>query len=115
MEVRPTRPTTYGMVVDENSSLSQLIVLIEISIGHAHSILHSIEDFARLPKPAGFGVRNRDSGYAEAPVFIDGSDLRRKLLNLQLKVEENRGYLRDLQRANLHALQVILEDPEGQH
>ena len=113
MEVRSTRPTTYGMTIDENTSLSQLTVLIEITIGHAHSILHSIEDFTRLPKPADSGLRNRDSGYSEARVSIDGSDLGRKLLNLQHKLEENRAHLRDLQRANLYALQVILEDSEG--
>ena len=110
-----TRPTIHRMVVDESSSLARLTALMEISIGQAHTILHSIEDITQLPGPPDAGLRNRDSGYSDARGSIDGSDLSRRLLTAERKVEENRAYLRDLKRANLHGLQIMFEDPDGEH
>jgi hypothetical protein len=115
MEGGPTRPSNLGIATEENPSLSQLIELIEISIGHTHSILNSVEDINRLPKAAGSGLRKRDSGYSEARGPISGGELGRRLLSLENRIEENRTHLKDLHRANLRGLQVILEDPEGQY
>jgi hypothetical protein len=115
MEGRRTRPNTFGLPPDENLLLSQLIELIEISIGHTHTILHSIQDITRLPKPAASNLRNRDSGYSEARGPISGDDLGRRLLTLERKVEDNRTYLRDLHRVDLRGLQIILENPESQY
>lgn len=114
MEGKHAKSSTYEMPMKDNQSLSRLIEVIEVSIGHAHSILHSIEDISRLPKAAGPGLRTRDSGYSEAGWPNNGDDLGRRLLSLEGKVEENRTYLKDLQKANLRGLQVIVEDPEGQ-
>ena len=113
MEGRHGRASTYGILNEENVSLSQLIQVIEISIGHAHSIIHSIEDITRLPRAADPASSNRDSGYSDAPGLIHGGDLNRRLSSLERKIEENRAYLRDLQKANFRGLQIIVEDPEG--
>jgi hypothetical protein len=115
MEGKRTRPNTFGAPTDENNLLSQLIELIEISIGHTHTILYSIEDITRLPKAAASNLRSRDSGYSESRGPISGDDLGRRLLTLERKVEENRTYLRDLHRVDLRGLQIILENPEGQY
>jgi hypothetical protein len=115
MEGRPARPSTYGIPTEGNLPLSQLIELIEISLGHAHIILHSIEDITRLPKAAASNLRNRDSGYSESRWPVSGDDLGRKLVNLGHKAEETRTCLRDLHRANLRGLQLMLEGPEGQY
>lgn len=115
MDGRTARPSTYGVPAEENLSLSRLIELIEIGIGHTHTILHSIEDITRLPKAAPSNLRNRDSGYSESRGPISGDDLGRKLVNLEHKAKETRTCLRDLQRANLRGLQLILEVPEGRY
>jgi len=105
----------YGRAAEESRSLSRLTELIEVSIGDANSILYSIEDITRLPNAPPSGLRNRDSGYSEGGGPINGDDLSRRLLSLKRKVEDNRAYLRDLQRAKLGGLQVIIEEPEGQY
>jgi hypothetical protein len=115
MESMPAEQAVYGRAAEESRSLSRLTELIEVSIGHANSILHSIEDIIRLPNASPSGLRNRDSGYFEGRSPINGDDLGRRLLNLERKVGENRAYLRDLQRAKLSGLQVIIEEPEGQY
>jgi hypothetical protein len=113
MEGKRTRPNTFGVPTDENVLLSQLLELIEISIGQTHLILHSIEDITQLPKAAASNLRNRDSGYSESRGPVSGDDLGRRLLTFERKVEENRTYLRDLHRVDLRGLQIILENPEG--
>jgi hypothetical protein len=115
MEDIPAEQAVYGRAAEECRSLSRLIELIEVSIGHANSILYSIEDITRLPNASPSSLRNRDSGYSEGRGPINGGGLNRILLHLERKVEENRAYLRDLQRAKLGGLQVIIEEPEGQY
>jgi hypothetical protein len=110
MEGMPAEQAAYGRSAGESRSLSRLAELIEVSIGHANGILYSIEDITRLSNASHSGLRNRDSGYSE-----DRDDLGRRLLNLERKVEENRAYLRDLQRAKLSGLQILIEEPEGQY
>lgn len=107
------RPGTFGIPIDENHSLSELKVLIEINIAHTHLILYSIQDITRLPRATSPNPHNRDSGFFEPRGLLNGDDLSRKLLELQRKVEETRTCLRELQRANLRGLQLMLECPEG--
>jgi hypothetical protein len=111
MEGLPAEQATCGRTTEESRSLSRLTELIEVSIGHANGILYSIEDITQLPNACRSGLRNRDSGYSEGR----GDDLARRLHNIERKVEENRAYLRDLQRAKLSGLQIIIEEPEGQY
>src|SRR4051794_7007373 len=111
----PVKQAVYGRMVEESRSLSRLTELIEVSIGHATDILYSIEDITQLPNASHPGLRNRDSGYSEGRGPINGDDLGRRLVNLGRKVEENRAYLRDLHRAKLVGLQIIIEEPEGQY
>ena len=115
MEGMPAEQAVYGRAAEESRSLSRLTELIEVSIGDANNILYSIEDITRLPNASPSGLRNRDSGYSEGRGPINGDDLGQRLLSLKRKVEENRAYLRDLQRAKLSGLQVIMEEPEGQY
>jgi hypothetical protein len=115
MEGLPAGQATCGRTTEESRSLSRLTELIEVSIGHANGILYSIEDITQLPNACHSGLRNRDSGYSEGRGSTSGDDLGRRLLNLERKVEENRAYLRDLQRAKLSGLQIIIEEPEGQY
>jgi hypothetical protein len=115
MEGMPAEQAVYGRTAEESRSLSRLTELIEVSIGHANNILYSIEDITRLPNASHSGLRNRDSGYSEGRGPINGDDLGRRLLNLERKVEENRAYLRDLHRAKLDGLQIIIEKPECQY
>src|SRR5271154_6077417 len=115
MERMPAEQAVYGRAAEESRSLSRLTELIEVSIGHANSILYSIEDITRLPNASPSCLRNRDSGYSEGRGPINGDDLSRRLLSLERKVEDNRAYLRDLQRAKLSGLQGIIEEPEGQY
>jgi hypothetical protein len=110
---RRMRPGTFGIPIDENHSLSELQVLIEINIAHTHLILQSIQDITRLPRAASPNPRNRDSGFFEPRGLLNGDDLSRKLLEFQRRVEETRTCLRELQRANLRGLQLMLECPEG--
>jgi hypothetical protein len=115
MEGMPAEQTAHGRTAGESRSLSRLTELIEVSIGHANGILYSIEDITRLPNASHSGLCNRDSGYSEGRGPTNGDDLGRRLLNLEREVEKNRAYLRDLQRAKLDGLQVIIEEPEGQY
>jgi hypothetical protein len=114
MDGRRIRPGTFGIPTEENLWLSELEELIEISIGQANLALHAIQDITRLLRVASFHPRNRDSGFFEPQGLFDGDDTSRKLLEIKQKVQETRTCLRDLQRANLRGLQLILEDPEGQ-
>lgn len=113
MKNRLTRPGTARIPTGENMALAQLTELIEIGIGQAHAILYSIEDIARLCQVTPSRPRTRVSAYLEPHGPLNAGDLSRKLLLLKPKVEENRASLRDLKRANLPGLQLILEDPEG--
>jgi hypothetical protein len=113
MEAMSAEQATYGRTAEESRSLSRLTALIEVSIGHANDILYSIEDITQLPNASHSGLRNRDSGFCDGRGSTSGDDLGRRLLNLERKVEENRAYLRDLQRAELSGLQIIIEEPEG--
>jgi hypothetical protein len=113
MEAVPAEQATYGRTAEDSRSLSRLTELIEVSIGHANDILYSIEDITQLSNASHSGLRNRDSGFCDGRGPTSGEDLGRRLLNLKRKVEENRAYLRDLQRAELSGLQVIIEEPEG--
>jgi hypothetical protein len=113
MEGLPAEQATCGRTTEESRSLSRLTALIEVSIGHANDILYSIEDITQLLNASHSGPRKRDSGFCEGRGSTNGDDLGRRLLNLERKVEENRVYLRDLQRAKLGGLQLIIEGPEG--
>jgi hypothetical protein len=113
MEGMSAEQATYGSTAEESRSLSRLTALIEVSIGHANDILYSIEDITQLLNASHSGPRKRDSGFCEGRGSTNGDDLGRRLLNLERKVEENRAYLRDLQRAKLGGLQIIIEEPEG--
>lgn len=114
MDDRRIRPGTFEIPTEENVWLSELEELVEISIGHANLALHSIQDITRLLRVASSQPRNRDSGFFEPQGLFDGDDISRKLSEIKQKVQETRTCLRDLQRANLHGLQLILEGPEGQ-
>lgn len=113
MEGMSAEQATYGSTAEESRSLSRLTALIEVSIGHANDILYSIEDITQLLNASHSGPRKRDSGFCEGRDSTNGDELGRRLLNLERKVEENRAYLRDLQRAKLGGLQIIIEEPEG--
>src|SRR5947207_7875302 len=115
MDHRHMLQGTFGIPTQENASLTALKELIEISIADTHLILHSVQDITKLCRAAAPVPHNRDSGFFEPQGEFNGDDLGRRLREISRGVEETRTCLRELQRANLRGLQLILEDPEGQY